>query len=322
MISWTWARSAITPALLLLPLAVAAQQDPAAVLGGLLQGLMRGSATGAAGTPKRPATLATGSASNGPTVDLGQLLSLLNQSLESIDEPKEQEIGRHLAAILLGAKPLLNNPALQQYVARMGRWISLQSGRPHLAWTFGVLDDPGYNAFAAPGGFVFVTRGLVERMRDESELAAVLAHEISHVVHKHHLKALKTNAQAGLLAQLLSSQIDRQRDSHGLQHQLLALGREVYARGLDQADELDADRQGVALATASGFDPYGLPQVLQQLSTIAPDHPAFSLTLGTHPAPALRLAQLEQAMGTPLESYASVPPRPLPPLSATPPARP
>ena len=73
--------------------------------------------------------------------------------------------------MLLGSKPLHTDMALQRYVNLLGRWISLQSSRPDLGWTFAVLDDAGYNAFAAPGGYVFVTKGLVDRVADESELA-------------------------------------------------------------------------------------------------------------------------------------------------------
>ena len=100
--------------------------------------------------------------------------------MENIDEAKEIEIGRQLAAVLLGSKPLHPDMALQRYVNRLGRWISLQSSRPQLPWTFAVLDDPGFNAFAAPGGYIFVTKGLVDRV-DEAELAGILAHEITHV---------------------------------------------------------------------------------------------------------------------------------------------
>lgn len=313
----TWTQAAVALVVALLPLVGGAQQDPVGILGGLLQGLVRGQEGKNNASRASPVP-----AVQGTSVNLGQLLPLLNQSIENIDEPREHEIGRHLAAILLGAKPLVNDLGLQHYVGRMGRWISLQSTRPRLAWTFGVLDDPGYNAFAAPGGFVFVTRGLVERMRDESELAAVLAHEVAHVVQKHHLKALRANAQAGLLTQLLATQIPADRDAQGLQHQLLAMGREVYARGLDHSDELEADRMGVSLATASGFDPYGLAQVLHQLSAMSADNPSFSLILGTHPAPAFRLAQLEQSMGNRWEGLVIPSTQALPRFASHPAARP
>ena len=239
----------------------------------------------------------------------GDLLQMLMQSLDQIDEPREIEIGRQLAAVLLGSKPLHPDMALQRYVNQLGRWVSLQSARPQLPWTFGVLDDPGVNAFAAPGGYVFVTKGLVDRV-DEAELAGILAHEITHVTDKHHLQALRTKARAGLAAQALSSQFNSNLGG-AVSAQLLALGKDLYSSGLDQDDEFAADRNGVALAASAGFDPYGLPSVLQQLRSATPDNPLFSLSLRTHPAPQLRLDQLEQAMGNRLDAYAGKPAVPL-----------
>ena len=134
------------------------------------------------------------------------LFALLAQSQGEIDETREIEIGRQLAAVLLGSKPLLQDAPLQRYVNQLGRWISLQSSRPRLPWTFAVLDDPGFNAFAAPGGFIFVTKGLVDRV-DEAELAGILAHEVTHVTERHHLEALRAKARAGLATQFLGSQI-------------------------------------------------------------------------------------------------------------------
>jgi len=235
----------------------------------------------------------------------GDLFQLLQQSVESIDEPKEVEIGRQLAAVLLGSKPLHGDAALQRYVNSLGRWISLQSARPQLPWTFGVIDDPGFNAFAAPGGYVFVTKGLVDRV-DEAELAGILAHEITHVTERHHLKALSAKARSGLATQLLASQV-RGNLAGAVSAQLIALGRNLYTSGLDQGDEFESDRLGVALAARAGFDPYGLPAVLQQLRTAAPDNPLFTLTLGTHPPAQQRLERLEQAMERRLDAHSGKP---------------
>lgn len=233
----------------------------------------------------------------------GDLIGLLSQSLEQIDESKEIEIGRQLAAVLLGSKPLHPDMALQRYVNQLGRWISLQSTRPDLPWTFAVLDDPGFNAFAAPGGYVFVTKGLIDGVADEAELAGILAHEIIHVTGKHHLQAIAKTARAGLLTQVIGSQVKGQLAS-AVSAQFLSLGRDLYSRGLDQGDEFDADRSGVALAARAGFDPYGLVAVLQQLRTATPDNPLFALSLSTHPPAQQRLDLLEQAMGNRLDSFA------------------
>ncbi|WP_395058365.1 M48 family metalloprotease [Polaromonas sp.] len=247
--------------------------------------------------------LGAGLAPSGGTqaAQAGNLIGLLSQSLEQIDEPKEIEIGRQLAAVLLGSKPLHPDLALQRYVNQLGRWISLQSARPHLPWTFGVLDDPGFNAFAAPGGYVFVTRGLVDRVADEAELAGILAHEITHVTGKHHLQAMAKSARSGLLTQAIGSQV-RGQLAGAVSAQFLSLGRDLYTRGLDQSDEFEADRNGVALAARAGFDPYGLLAVLQQLRTATPDNPLFALSLSTHPPAQHRLDLLEQAMGNRMDA--------------------
>ena len=234
----------------------------------------------------------------------GDVLSMLMQSVEQIDEAKEIQIGKQVAAVLLGSKPLVPDMAMQRYVNQLGRWISLQSSRPDLLWTFAVLDDPGFNAFAAPGGDVFVTKGLMTKVADEAELAGILAHEISHVTAKHHLTAMSKAARAGLLSQAISSQLKNNLAGQ-VSGQLLALSRDVYTEGLDQNDEFDADPNGVALAARAGFDPYGLLAVLQELRTAAPEDNLFTSSLSTHPAPQVRLNQLEAAMGNRLDGFSS-----------------
>jgi predicted Zn-dependent protease len=260
--------------------------------GGVAGSLLSGFAPGATGQAARPAA--------------GDLVQMLSQSIEQIDEPKEIQIGRQLAALLIGSKPLYGDLATQRYINQLGRWISLQSSRPDLPWTFAVLDDPGFNAFATPGGYVFVTKGLMDRVTDEAELAGILAHEITHVTAKHHLIAMNKVARAGLLTQLIGSQLKN--DVGGmLSAQLLGLGKNIYTKGLDQDDELDADRTGVALAARAGFDPYGLVAVLQNLRTASPDDVFFALSLSTHPPAQLRLNQLELAMGNRLDAYTGQP---------------
>ena len=287
-------------------------QDAAKALG-MFQSLLNGGSTKPApATPAFPPSAAglanallggslTPSAAPGAARH-ADLFGLLLQSIDQIDEPREIQIGQQLAALLLGSKPLLPDMALQRYINQLGRWISLQSSRPNLPWTFAVLDDPGFNAFAAPGGYVFVTKGLMERVTDEGELAGILAHEMAHVTAKHHLTALNKAARAGLLTQAIGAQFKS--DLAGqVSGQLLALGRNIYTKGLDQDDELDADRTGVALATRAGFEPYGLVAVLQQLRTAVPDDALFALALSTHPPAQLRLDHLAMVMGTRLDAY-------------------
>lgn len=242
-----------------------------------------------------------------PAAAATDLLSLLMQPDHAIDDAREVEIGRQLAAVLLGSKPLHPDLQLQRYVNQLGRWISLQSTRPQLPWSFAVLDDAGFNAFAAPGGYIFVTKGLVDRV-DEAELAGILAHEIIHVTERHHLQALRSKARAGAAAQFIGSQLrTNSAVASVVSSQLLALGRDLYASGLDQGDEFAADRNGVALAARAGFDPYGLAAVLQQLRAETPDNPLFTLSLATHPPAQQRLELLEQSMGRRLDALSGKP---------------
>ena len=307
-------RAALALAACLAPVLVHGQ-DAAGVLN-LFQSLMRsGQVVPETAQPATPAGLADaqligkplpGSGAQASAAAAGDVMQLLSQSLDQIDEPREIQIGRQLAAMLLGSKPLVADIAMQRYVSQLGRWISLQSSRPDLPWTFAVLDDAGFNAFAAPGGYVFLTRGLPERVKDESELAGILAHDITHVTAKHHLIALNKAARTGLLTQAIGSQLKNGLGSM-MSAQLLNLGRNLYTKGLDQKDELEADRIAVALAARAGFDPYGLVAVLQQLQAAAPDDAFFALSLSTHPAAQLRLNQLELAMGNELDDYAGRP---------------
>lgn len=213
----------------------------------------------------------------------------------------EIRIGKQVAGDLLGAAPLVKDDTLQQYVNSVGRWIALQSGRPDLPWKFGVIESEDINAFAAPGGYVFLTKGLYKRLNNEAELAGVLAHEIAHVSKKHHLDLLKKSALIGMLAQSVSKEV---KGDAGVQN-LIGNGAEMLARGLDKEAEFEADRIGVVFAAQSGYDAWGLPTVLQDMATINAKDGRLALLYKTHPSAADRLARLGEAVG---ERFDSLPP--------------
>ena len=227
---------------------------------------------------------------------IGEKLKPLRQTSEG----DEVTLGKDVAANLLGAAPLVNDPALQAYVNKVGLWIALHTSRPSLPWRFGVLDTNSVNAFATPGGYVFITRGMLIRMRDESELAGVLAHEISHVVEKHALNTMRK----GALVDLASDALSRNKPEYA---KLVSAGTEIYARGLDKEDEFAADRMGVVLSARAGYDPYGLPATLQTLSSISPKDDAVSLMFKTHPDSEKRLELVSNAMEGHLDQYADQP---------------
>ena len=216
----------------------------------------------------------------------------------SISAEDERKIGSQIAGNLLGAAPLVKDAKLQQYVNKVGRWVAQKSTRPDLAWTFGVIEASDINAFAAPGGYVFVTRGLYAMLKDEAELAGVLGHEIGHVQEKHHLKVLQKQQLIDVGSKLLGRQVGG--NDQNVQR-IIGSGAEIMARGLDKSAEFEADRIGVVLAARAGYDPWGLPAVLQSLAAVAKGSSSVALLFKTHPAPEDRLTQLGDAMGDRLD---------------------
>ncbi len=222
-------------------------------------------------------------------------------------EDQEQKLGAQWAATLLGAAPLVNDTGLQAYINELGLWIALHSERPGLPWRFGVLDSPNINAFATPGGYVLVTRGLLAQLSDEAELAGVLAHEIAHVVKKHHLNAILKSQGASLGAELLGKYADNKLGVGEVTDKLVGGLKEISLRGLDKGDEYQADRMALVLAARSGYDPFGLPRVLQKLETLNARDSSIALLFETHPAPTARLDALETAAGDKLDAFARQP---------------
>jgi len=242
-----------------------------------------------------------------PNLDINRMVDTVKnvgKAAKEIDEPEEIAIGRDVASRLLGAAPLVADPRLQRYVNHVGRWLAAQTERPDLPWQFGVLDHANVNAFAVPGGTIFITRGLLDRMRNEAELAGVLGHEIVHVLRKHHLKAIQKGAQTALAGDAMGAAL---RDRAGpARDKLIAFGTEMYTRGLDKSDELEADRLGVVIAARAGYDAYGLPSVLQTLQAISAQDSAIALMFKTHPTPGERLQTLDR-MQPVLDAYSRQP---------------
>jgi beta-barrel assembly-enhancing protease len=226
-----------------------------------------------------------------------QLLKALLGGKTSAEE--EARIGQQIAGNLLGAAPLVRDDSLQRYVNRVGRWVALQGERPDLAWRFGVIDSDDINAFATPGGYVFLTKGLYRKLSNEAELAGVLGHEIGHVIRKHHLKLLQKSQGIAAVGGFLGGKF---KDENQLVQNLIGSGAEIVARGLDKDAEYEADRMGVVLTARAGYDAYGLPAVLAEIGHVAKNDGSVSLLFKTHPLPEDRLGHLSEAVGNRLDA--------------------
>lgn len=218
-----------------------------------------------------------------------------------VTKKDEISIGRNVISGLLGAAPLVDNSHLQIYVNEVGYWVAHQSKRPELPWTFGVINSANVNALASPGGYVVVTLGLYQLLENESQLAAILAHEISHVIEKHHLDAIRDTSKKeilGALAVRASSRKHREK-----MQQLVNSSLQIYTRGLAKKYEFIADRRGIVLAARAGYDPYALMDVLTTLSSINTVDDAMTVFLNTHPPLTDRISILELLMDQHLEKH-------------------
>lgn len=204
-------------------------------------------------------------------------------------EEDEVKMGSIIISSLLGAAPLVDDPSLQRYVNNVGYLLAMQSSRPNLPWTFGVLDNENINAFAAPGGYILLTKGLLRNMQNEAELAAVIAHEIIHVEQKHHLNVLKKSSRMNLAAGFGAKQLD-----NGFVDSLVGAGTTIYSSGLDKGVEYEADALGSKLLAKAGYNPYALLDLLTTLESINEKSSALALLTKTHPPFASRIERLDQ----------------------------
>jgi len=231
--------------------------------------------------------------------DIGDIISGvkdISRTVTGIDEEDEIEIGRDAASVLLGASKPVNDPELQRYVNRIGRWVVNQTDRSHLPWRFAVLNSTAVNAFATPGGNIFITDGLLRLLNNEAELAAVLAHEVAHVVQKHHINAMSSINTSGFSGLVKLASMTREGRSNKMASQMVGEVKDMYLRGLDKDDEFEADSMGTIIASRAGYDPFALMAVLQTLDSVDPDNSELDLLYKTHPPMSDRLDKLEPVL--------------------------
>jgi predicted Zn-dependent protease len=212
-----------------------------------------------------------------------------------MSEQQEVAIGQEMDAQITREMGLYDNPGLQAYVSDVGQRLAQASERPHLPWKFSIVDSPAINAFALPGGYIYLTRGIMPFLADETELAGVLGHEIGHVTARHAAQQYSraTGAQLGLA--LGSIFVPAARPFGGLAE--AGLGLLFLKHGRD--DELQADALGVRYASRSGWDPAGVAGMLSTLDRISDsgdDRRGVPNWLSTHPAPADRVEEVQAAI--------------------------
>lgn len=218
------------------------------------------------------------------------------RQLALISESQEIEMGRSYSQQIDQTMPIYDDPDLQAYVSRIGLSLAATSERPDLPWRFTVLDDPVVNAFALPGGFLYVTRGILAHFNSEAELAAVLGHEIGHVTARHSVEQMSRQQLFGgalVLGSILSEDVAR----FGGVGQA-ALGVLFLSYGRD--DEHQADGLGVRYALRDGYDPREAIHVHEMLSrqTELRGGRGTPSWLSTHPSSADRIDRIRAQVDT------------------------
>lgn len=212
---------------------------------------------------------------------------------------EELQLGPEIAGRILGAAPLWQNDAAQRRVNRVGRWLASHTARPELPWTFGVIDTPEINAFAAPGGYVLVTRGMYELVdaNDDQELAGVLAHELSHVVQRDHYEVIHKQEMEGYGLNLAASKVQVGGGALGsmTKDYLAKNGASVMLTSLDRGAEYRSDEAAEVYLARSGFDALALYAVLQKMTAIGSQAPGLAQLFRTHPPLDERLDRLDRS---------------------------
>jgi predicted Zn-dependent protease len=218
-----------------------------------------------------------------PSDPLAGLTEEERQNFKAQELKEELEIGRSMAAKLAGTKGLVKGRSVTvQYLNLITQTLARHAGRPEIEYSVGILKDSEPNAFATPGGYIFVTEGLLAQVKDEDELAGVLAHEIAHITEKHLFNEIrpKRKVSAGESVTRMMSR-GGSNLGQGLSKMVNQGLKSLIEDGLGQQKEAEADSVGAMYAAAAGYDPMGLKRFLarigasQKVLKLGKTHPPF-----------------------------------------------
>jgi len=264
-------------------------------------------------TTQQPANQQPDQKGEGGLIGLGESLGIFDkktsrilqksvgavQAFQPIGLEEEKAIGGSLALeVFHRFGGMYKNAALQNYINLVGKSVAEVSDRPEIDYHFAVLNTDQPNAFATPGGYVFVSVGLLGLLKNEAQLAGVLGHEIAHITKKHALQTLKRSKMLSGLSGLTLAAMDK---DEGLFDQVInEVSNILFTRGLDKNLEFEADKFGMEYAYRMGYHPAGLKDFIKILGQSSSRE--SSIFLSTHPGPADRF----QALGRLLPKYKAV----------------
>ena len=208
----------------------------------------------------------------------------------SVSQQQEIEMGQQYAQQINAQLPIITDLEINRYINVLGDSIAKLTNRGELDWRFYVVDSPEVNAFAVPGGFIYVNRGLIERTQKLDQLAGVLGHEIGHVVQRHSVKQME-QAQKANVGVTLACVLTRICESQAAGTAINVVGGAVFAK-FSRQDEQEADAEGVRNVVRAGINPEGIPDMFEILLEERRTRPAgVEAWFATHPLEEDRIAQ-------------------------------
>ena len=240
-----------------------------------------------------------GKGGNTGGVDAGAVANGVQTGVQSfaLSYADEPAMGQSVAAVAISKYGLVDDPKLTRYVALVGLTVVSASQNPDAEWFFAVLNTDEVNAFSGPAGYVMITRGAIAKMHDESELAGVLAHEISHVLNHDGLNAAKHALLVKGITQAAAGASARFAQFEGGTNGALDT---IVVNGYNQDQENKADADAVSLVAAAGYDPHGYLHFITRLAALK--HSGGGSIMSTHPGLESRVARISAkitAIGSP-----------------------
>ncbi len=248
--------------------------------------------------------VATGRMTDQQAQSLTRTAEAVERSAEDITPEQEYYIGRSVGAVILDQYPPYDSATATEYLNLVGQALALASDRPELfgGYRFMILEANEVNAFATPSGLIFVSRGMLRLTRSEDDLAAVLAHEIGHIQHRHGLKAIRTSrittalTSAALTGAQFATSAEVAELTAAFEGSITDITSTLINSGYSRGAEREADEAAVEIMKRVGYDPTALIRVLERMGEgWDPAGPGFART---HPAPDTRISVVQRAIGS------------------------
>jgi len=212
------------------------------------------------------------------------------KEIRLLSTKQEVALGRATSDQVISEFGIYQGPELEKYINEVGQKLANVCERKEITYSFTVLDTPMVNAFAAPGGFIFVTRGILRELDDEAELAGVMGHEIGHVVYRHGAKQFEK--AFGYSAIVMIGEIITKRDLSQLR-QYTDFFVSLMFLGYSRSNEFESDNAGARYALASGYDPRGMVEFFEKLKTMEKKPPSkFETLFRSHPPTGDRIKRI------------------------------